>query len=87
MRAYRAGNHLRRPTSPRLVWPLRQAMTSQTNPHGYGDPEARWGAAFGDSAPAHKGFPGEHPVPSADAGRAGNVPRKTGAYRRPVHPP
>ena len=47
----------------------RRAMTSQTNPHGQtGDPEARWGADFGDSAPAHKGFPGEHPVPSANAG-------------------
>ena len=76
-----------RPTSPRPVWPLRQAMTSQTNPHGWtGDPEARWGADFGDSAPAHRGFPGEHP-PRRRRGGAGNVPRKTGAYRRPVHPP
>ena len=32
----RAGNAEQRPrpTSPRPVWPLRQAMTSQTNPHG-----------------------------------------------------
>ena len=58
-----------RPTSPRPVWPMRRAMTSQTNPHGQtGDPEARWGADLGDSAPAHRGFPGEHPVPSANAG-------------------
>ena len=67
----RAGNAEQRPrpTSPRPVWPLRRAMTSQTNPHGWtGDPEARWGADFGDSAPAHRGFPGEHPVPRADAG-------------------
>ena len=26
------------------------------------------GADFGDSAPAHRGFPGEHPVPGANAG-------------------
>ena len=67
----RAGNAEQRPrpTSPRPVWPLRRAMTSQTNPHGWtGDPEARWGAGFGDSAPAHRGFPGEHPVPGASAG-------------------
>ena len=58
-----------RPTSPQPLRPMRQAMTSQTNPHGWtGDPEARWGADFGDSAPAHRGFPGEHPVPSANAG-------------------
>ena len=32
----RAGNAEQRPrpTSPRPVWPMRQAMTSQTNPHG-----------------------------------------------------
>ena len=32
----RAGNAEQRPrpTGPRPVWPLRQAMTSQTNPHG-----------------------------------------------------
>ena len=86
----RAGNAEQRPkpTSPRPVWPMRRAMTSQTNPHGWtGDPEARWGADFGDSAPAHRGFPGEHPVPSANAGEPVSVPRKTGAFRQPVHPP
>ena len=33
-RAHRAGTTAARPTSPRPVWPMRQAMTSQTNPHG-----------------------------------------------------
>ena len=33
-RAHRAGTTAARPTSPRRVWPMRQAMTSQTNPHG-----------------------------------------------------
>ena len=43
-RAHRAGTTAARPTSPRPVWPMRRAMTSQTNPHGWtGDPEARWG--------------------------------------------
>ena len=45
----RAGNAEQRPrpTRPRPVWPMRQAMTSQTNPHGWtGDPEARWGGRF-----------------------------------------
>ena len=66
-------------------------MTSQTNPHGWtGDPEARWGADFGDSAPAHRGFPGEHPVPSADAGEPAS-PAENGRFPpagpSPVKPP
>ena len=70
---------------------MRRAMTSQTNPHGWtGDPEARWGAAFGDSAPAQKGSLGNILPPAPTRGirqRPAENGRLPPARPSPVKPP
>ena len=48
---------------------MRQAMTSQTNPHGWtGDPEARWGPILAILRRRIEGSLGNIRLPSANAG-------------------